>query len=278
MSGGIEIDGDEVHIYTGTRRITVTKGGRALTVATYGGETIYTTLDTEQRSALSAALSPHDGRWTCDDLPSVKSVERGAQDNGVWITSYDAETVLDMVVDHLNTHHPKPVADAAEWLERALNNPDERLVALDEARIEANIQRNRALRERDAAVARAEQAEREAGHLRKILNTQQGRVADVEKKHPAPAVTRADIEKAIRAATHYIERHPDEAGFVLTRQDRAVDAVCDLFGIEAGQATDPVEDAIRNGLNVWGTTEEGVRQIAESVRRAISNDGGENVL
>lgn len=48
--------------------------------------------------------------------------------------------------------------------------------------------------------------------------------------------------------------------------------------IEAEQAVDPIMGAIRDGLNVWGTTDEGVRQIAESVRRAISNDGGENAL
>lgn len=50
--------------------------------------------------------------------------------------------------------------------------------------------------------------------------------------------------------------------------------------IEAEQSVDPdpVEAAIRDGLSVWGTTDKGVREIAESVRRAIGQDGRKNAV
>ena len=176
-----------------------------------------------------------------------------------------------------------------------------------------------AAHERDEAVARAVAAE----------------------ARTAPAVTRDDIEKAIRGKVWAANRDPNKAGFHRVHIAWATDSVWSLVSgadpavhvvresdvaavevrrasdgwyadgawlasadetaewvrdratemvvcaarneavaraIEQDAASDPIADAIRDGLNVWGTTDEGVRQIAESIRRAISNDGGENAL
>lgn len=152
--------------------------------------------------------------------------------------------------DHLNANHQKSDAQAdAEWLDRALNTPDEHLVALDEARIEANIQRNRAVRERDAAVARAWQAERERDEAWYERDRNAERSAQLlaerdewkaradewhgawQKSAPARTVARDDIEKVVR-------RYIPSPNF----SDPIADEVCNLFGIEAEQDVDPVEN------------------------------------
>ena len=53
-----------------------------------------------------------------------------------------------------------------------------------------------------------------------------------------PAVSRADIDKAIRSRG-FMRRFVDDSEVV--EVDGAVDGVCALFGIEAEQAVDPVE-------------------------------------
>ena len=88
----------------------------------------------------------HEGKWTRDDLPSVKRrVDR---------TSF----VLDAVVDHLNAHHPKPNGSFVVMLEETHRAQRERDEALRK-KGEAFDRAVRAERERDAAVARAEAAE-----------------------------------------------------------------------------------------------------------------------
>lgn len=139
----------------------------------------------------------------------------------------------------------------------------------------------RAERERDAAVARAEQAERERAEIkaeaRKWIPAYSGTttpspavsIADIQKvvadvemvrqthgfnppatreselvrrlwalhegtDRPASAVSRADIEKALRECTNDV--------FASHAYPHMADAVCAMFGIEAEQAVDPVED------------------------------------
>lgn len=118
----------------------------------------------------------------------------------------------------------------------------------------------RALEHRDEWKARAEAAEREASTWRTSTESAhsdflqaahdrdlwkdaadyaagerdewEARAVRAESR-PAPAVTHADIEKALRASTNDVfqdESYPHMA-----------DAICDLFGIEAEQAEDPVE-------------------------------------
>ncbi|WP_404851104.1 hypothetical protein [Dietzia kunjamensis] len=97
----------------------------------------------------------------------------------------------------------------------------------------------RAERERDAAVARAEALEAEAEEA-----FEQG--ATWQKARTAPAVTHADVEKALDTGI----RGTTDGGLI--DQDTsipsgecvrlAVDAMCDLLDTEAEQDVDPVED------------------------------------
>jgi len=110
----------------------------------------------------------------------------------------------------------------------------------------------RAERERDAAVDRAEQAEmereradREREEIADQFDTFRAEIVAEAVKARESAVTRADIEKAIdtgiRGTTDGDLIDPDSdlpAGECVRL---AIDAVCDLLGIEAEQAADPVE-------------------------------------
>ena len=111
-------------------------------------------------------------RWTRDDLPRPDAIR--------FVTD---DVALDLVVDHLNAHHPKPqpydqggVRGADSLLYRAERERDAAVRTCDELRYQIRDQaytigtlrgdrnealrlRKRAERERDAAVARAEQAE-----------------------------------------------------------------------------------------------------------------------
>lgn len=246
-------------------------------------EQITVLLTPDQARTVAAALNPYQGwPWTRDDLPSVMDLVKVSTDANAIDPSYGADAALNAVVTHLNTHHPKPDAAAAEWLDRALNNPDEQLVALDEARIEANIQRNRAERERDAAIARADAAEKrhkwpkmtptghayiaprtyaELCHLHGdaaqaavesweadecppeptwemvgIAHREVERLRrECDEMRPFPAVTRADVEFALGE----LDAEGDDDDLTISLA-AAIDAVCDLLGIEA--AVDPVED------------------------------------
>lgn len=243
--------------------------------------------------------------WMADDkVRNLVPLVPGRDFSGVdWKTMYDqARSERDAAVyayDKAARERDKEEASRREaW--KHLDKAADRVVHEQTRAQEAE-------RERDEWKARAEAAEREladeyseanqkaaawdrvAAHpalrlLPEADHTYAGAVleritwlAEAAEARTAPAVTRADIEKCVYGSRR-AGRECDKRGFVPVHVQEAVGQLCNLLGIEAERATDSVEDAIRNGLNVWGTTEEGVRQIAESVRRAISNDGGENVL
>lgn len=91
-----------------------------------------------------------------------------------------------------------------------------------------------AVRERDEWKARAEAAE----------------------ARTTPAVTRADIEKSI-LSRRWNTSGPDSQGFDIIHIQSATDAVCDLFGVESEQATDPLLDKAQEfaALADWILTE-----------------------
>jgi hypothetical protein len=265
--------------------------------------------------------------WTRNDLPPAPDELPGVATGYVQPIFDFISEYQDEVLAHLNAHHPKPDGDCSqpevqEWVEVVRELRRER----DEARREwagwreqsarrveqlrvAERERDeslrkkgemvdravRAERERDAAVARAEAAERAVAETTKTVADVERRLGEIRALHAdtvatqrrieartASAVSRADVEKALDTGI----RGTTDGGLI--DQDTsipsgecvrlAVDAVCGLLGIDAEQAVDPIMSVIRDGLNVWGTTDEGVRQIAESVRRAISSDGSENAL
>ena len=159
-------------------------------------------------------------RWTRDDLPRPDAIR--------FVTD---DVALDLVVDHLNAHHPKPqpydqggVRGADSLLYRAERAERERDAAAARAEQAEDQwkkwerkadQRGELLirteAERDAAAARAEQAgarvrlanqqsvewEGEAERLLCERDAWKAR-AEAAEARTAPAVTRDDIEKAIR--------------------------------------------------------------------------------
>ena len=170
------------------------------------------------------------GEWTRDDLPSegeLADLIRDALDGRIYegkmlLPGSKLRAIIDLLAGWMNAHHPKPDGDCSqsevqEWVEVVRE--------LHRERDEAQMERTDALRERDAAVARAKQAEtefekaknstlsqldwagflcgeeyqdlveraeaaeRELGDLRDKVNAW-GRVADPEK---TPAWTRDDL-------------------------------------------------------------------------------------
>ena len=95
--------------------------------------------------------------WTRDDLPGVHWPDIHGESERL-----GAEKALDAVVAHLNTHHPKP----EPYDQGGVRGADSLLYRAERERDEAWHERDRnaersaqLLAERDAAVARAEQAE-----------------------------------------------------------------------------------------------------------------------
>lgn len=218
--------------------------------------------------------------WTRDDLPSLLDV---LGDITTYERSEGAAAYRTTALAHLNAHHPKPtpgpLSSAADCV---LDAEDRASAAKSEVALWrrahelAERERDQARRERDAAVERAEVAERERDHgLMEIAEFREelvGAHARAEQAEAAyarcshknerladendylteratSAVSRADIEKAldtgIRGTTDggLIDQDTSVPSGECVRL--AVDAVCDLLGIEAERAVDPVEAKAR---------------------------------
>ena len=170
----------------------------------------------------------HEGKWTRDDLPGVHwpGIHGESERQG-------AEKALDAVVAHLNEHYlPKPGIDngptaiestLARERDEAIGRASSAEYELHKERKAVRIakhlltaleaRRNDAERERDAAAERAEKAERppydqggvrgadsllyRAERAERQRDEWKARAGAAEAR-TAPAVTRDDIEKAIR--------------------------------------------------------------------------------
>lgn len=273
-----------------------------------GIASIWARLSHEQRSALADALAPGrqgwtladlarlrttlanptaaGGPWTRDDLPSLPDVlgEITTHDRGEGAAAYRMAALT-----HLNAHHPKPELSAMDYAE---------IVALEAARAtraerqrdDAHTAYEKAASERDAAVARAEAAARvlrerdeqeddatraaceraEEAEARATLAEQERenwRITAINRA--APAVSRADIEKAISELRTFPRFLTDE---LLVLRDEAIDAAWALVsGNEAEQSTDPVEEKARELYRAatpdarWETVSDEYRRIAAHV-------------
>lgn len=100
---------------------------------------------------------------TVDEVPVI-AVDDG-NNHAICVTSDKHWTVQR---DWSEVENQEELYSRAEIMEELLNSPNEEMIELDESRVYANIERNRAVRESE--------------RLRKILKTQQGRVALVEEE------------------------------------------------------------------------------------------------
>ncbi|GLB62684.1 hypothetical protein NCCP2495_05620 [Dietzia sp. NCCP-2495] len=94
----------------------------------------------------------------------------------------------------------------------------------------------------------------------------------VTEMKPAPAVTREDVEGAIRAA--YFQRR---FGYTSGDIEVSTDAVCDLFGVSTGQGTDPVLEKARElaqagGIDFDEQEPEGVEMLIGMARHVLGQE------
>ena len=169
--------------------------------------------------------------WERADLPHAQWLHDTFYDKPD--SAMDAlERIAVDLVDHLNAHHPKP----QPYDQGGVRGADSLLY--------------RAERERDAAVARAEQAEqlipayamldiwvalgRDSIHFddwydhNGYADAWAELTSAVREARTAPAVSRADVEKAIRGKVWAANRDPNKAGFHRVHVDWATDAVWSL--------------------------------------------------
>lgn len=157
-----------------------------------------------------------------------------------------------------------------------LDNQAKTLATFQRERDEALDWAKRAEDARDTAATRAEQLEREVSKVEGrasewSIKAQQWRErAEAAEARTAPAVTRADVVDAVNGSRR-AGREPDDQGFVPIHPGEAIDHLCALFGIEAEQAVDPVEEKARELYRAatpdarWETVADEYRRIARHV-------------
>ena len=190
--------------------------------------------------------------WTRDDLPAVMDLVKASAAAMATELGGGADAALDAVVAHLNAHHPKPGRDFSgverDDLRRQVEDLHKRRRKHADERAAWTRNRRELISERDAAVARAEAAE----------------------ARTTPAVTRADVAEALSRCIN-----PEMWNVTFPS---VVSEVCDLFGVEAGQATDPVEEKARELYRAatpdaqWETVADEYRRIAAHVLGEESHD------
>ena len=99
----------------------------------------------------------HEGKWTRADLPSWVKIRDADDMAGNGLRSRVIDIALNEVVYHLNAHHHKPAPDLLSSAAECVLDAEDRVKAAKRERDEAQMERTDALRERDAAVARADQ-------------------------------------------------------------------------------------------------------------------------
>lgn len=131
------------------------------------------------------------------------------------------------LIAYLNAHHPKPDGELSDVVREGCRQK-RRAIEAARQRDDAHAAYEKAGRERDAAVERADEWQQKA--QRYINKFNRARNFNVEMK------ARADIEKALRESTNNV--------FASHAYPHMAAAVCALFGIEAEQAVDPVEERV----------------------------------
>ena len=171
-------------------------------------------------------------KWSREDLPSISDLRQADDERGNGERTVTLDIALDAVVDRLNKDFPKSYdrggLRGSTWAER----------------------------ERDSALSRAETAEFRWSQMK----------ARAEQAEARTAVTREDVEKAldtgIRGTTDggLIDQYSSIPSGECVRL--AVDAVCHLFGIEAGHPADPVEELARQ---IETATRAAIRQVCDDL-------------
>ena len=239
--------------------------------------------------------------WTRDDLPSVMDLVKASVDATAIDPSGGADAALDAVVAHLNAHHPKPqpfdqggVRGADSLLYRAERAERERDAAVARAEQAENA--------RDTATTRAEQLEREIKRLHKVIDEkvrEANESADYQEQIDAelrsagvrveltdpptvsvpaviPPVSRADVAEALARCLN-----PEMWNVTFPA---VVNEICDLFGVEAEQAVDPVEAKAKELWEVakpsanatWsGTNELAKEQFRKVAAHVLGQEAGD---
>lgn len=201
--------------------------------------------------------------WTRDDLPSVMDLVKASVDAMAIDPSGAADAALYAVVAHLNAHHPKPRPITRDDL------PDEGTLAVMMRAIF------------DGYIVESGEVLLPGSALRRFLDAMVGYLNDhgglgIDTREPLErtlrkrdewraraeaaeartAVTREEVEKAITVGVRgttdgdLIDQDASIPSGECVRL--AVDATCDLFGIEAEQAVDPVEAKARELAKAGG--------------------------
>lgn len=233
------------------RRVEASTKGVTI-VDTPTGQILSASLDAHELRALAAALTTDQGgQWTRDDLPSEDHLlavyrhgdpaKASAYERGGIIA------VLDALVDHLKTS-PGPS-------ERECRD------AVDDLRTMR--------RERDAAVERADQLRDERDDALsaglEALGAAESKVRVLEGERaaqPALAVSRADVAEALARCLN-----PEMWNVTFPS---VVDEMCALFGIEAEQAVDPVQEKARELWEAGAANHLPLGEQPANVRKAFN--------
>ena len=197
--------------------------------------------------------------WTRDDLPDHVAIRDVDYMHGDGTRSRVIDLTLDMVVGHLNANHPKSDTDrwrrAHEIVEgerdQARDERDkweEKYLDTDEALHRARASLHEACKVAQSYKVDAYQATERAEAAERELDEWRAR-AEAAEARTAPAVSRADVAEALSRCIN-----PEMWNVTFPS---VVSEVCDLFGVEAEQAADPLLDKAQEfaALADWELTD-----------------------
>ena len=232
----------------------------------------------------------HEGKWTRADLPSWDKIRDADDMAGNGLRFHIINIALNEVVEHLNTHHPKPERDfsGVDWRAMYLESCSERdewkarAEAHAKGATRANLDRDTAYEELADMTNRAEATEREVGalseraeDLRYSRDEWKARAEKAEAARENIAEEFADFRAEVVAeAVKHRESHPhesnaDPAVYVVRESDiAAVEVAHDERGWHARGATwsrEPTAEGVRDGAKRY------LRDVAqyEALARAI---------